>query len=186
MKFETEDYSSQRSNSENSLLYGVQYSANFFSYLDFCKIMADREEIKEYVLMNFDEATNPPSTIEKSFECESKPIESYALMIYRALDSSSDGKLTLSEIYSWIEKNYPYYQTADPVWKNSIRHNLSLNPTFSKIPRPSSSKGKGGYWAIDKTQRQGKLLKKNRRSKSCENNGISNDMINITANKMIF
>jgi len=186
MRLESEDYSLHRPNSDNSLLYGIQYSANFFSYLDFCKIMADREEIKEYVLMNFDEASSPSTIVENHVETDSKPIESYALMIYKALDSSPDGKLTLSEIYLWIEKNYPYYQTADPVWKNSIRHNLSLNPTFNKIPRPSSCKGKGGYWAIDKTQRQGKLLKKSRRPKPCENSTISNEMINITANKMIF
>lgn len=78
-----------------------------------------------------------------------KPQESYAFMIYKALETSPTGKLTLSEIYAWIERHYPYYRSADPVWKNSIRHNLSLNSSFRKIPRPESSKGKGGFWAID-------------------------------------
>lgn len=185
MRLESEDYQMHKPNSDNALLYGEQYSANFFSYLNFCKIMADREEMKEYVLMNFDEL-DAPAANENSIEGITKPSESYALLIYKALDSSKDGKLTLSEIYLWIEKNYPYYQTADPVWKNSIRHNLSLNPTFTKIPRPISSKGKGGYWAIDKSQRQGKILKSSRKPKTYERSSISNDMINITANKMIF
>ena len=181
--FNPEEFSQQKPNLENPLAE-KQYSENFFSYLDFCKVLADKEDMKEYVHLNFDEIANQKIEEKEKEEDDEKPVDSYALMIYKALEESTNGRLTLAEIYSWIESQYPYYQTADQVWKNSIRHNLSLNPTFKKIPRPANSKGKGGFWAIDLSQRQGKLLK-NRRQKTIGNH-VSNEIININAGNMVF
>jgi len=64
---------------------------------------------------------------------ESKPPYSYAQLIVQAVASASDRQLTLSGIYSYITKNYPYYRFVDKGWQNSIRHNLSLNRYFIKV-----------------------------------------------------
>jgi forkhead box protein J1 len=102
----------------------------------------------------------------ESSEAHQKPQFSYAQIITQALKTSSTGKLTLSEIYAWIEENFDYYRYANPVWKNSIRHNLSLNKCFRKVPRDPGTRGKGGRWAIDYdvlTQEESRKKKKSQR-----------------------
>lgn len=79
-----------------------------------------------------------------------KPGFSYAQIITRAINSSATGSLSLGEIYKWIEDNFEYYRHANPVWKNSIRHNLSLSKCFKKVPREPGTRGKGGKWTVDK------------------------------------
>ncbi|XP_050314634.1 forkhead box protein L3 [Anthonomus grandis grandis] len=77
---------------------------------------------------------------------EPKPQHSYIGLIAMAILGSPEGKLVLSDIYQHILDNYPYFRTRAPGWKNSIRHNLSLNDCFIKAGR--SANGKGHYWAI--------------------------------------
>ncbi|XP_058013083.1 forkhead box protein K1 isoform X2 [Ahaetulla prasina] len=102
---------------------------------------------------------------------ESKPPYSYAQLIVQAISSAQDKQLTLSGIYAHITKHYPYYRTADKGWQNSIRHNLSLNRYFIKVPRSQEEPGKGSFWRIDPPS-EGKLVeqafrKRRQRGVSC-------------------
>uniref|UniRef100_A0A182NJI9 Fork-head domain-containing protein n=1 Tax=Anopheles dirus TaxID=7168 RepID=A0A182NJI9_9DIPT len=79
-----------------------------------------------------------------------KPPYSYAQLIIQAIMASPDKQLPLSEIYGYIAETYPFYRHSAN-WQNSIRHNLSLNRYFIKVPRANQS-GKGSYWRIDPQQ----------------------------------
>eukprot|EP00066_Takifugu_rubripes_P022314 XP_011611580.1 PREDICTED: forkhead box protein M1 [Takifugu rubripes] len=75
-----------------------------------------------------------------------RPPYSYMALIQFAINSHGSRRMTLKEIYTWIEDRFPYFrQVAKPGWKNSIRHNLSLHDMFI---RETSLDGKMSYWTI--------------------------------------
>ncbi|BFZ55742.1 transcription factor [Savitreella phatthalungensis] len=77
-----------------------------------------------------------------------KPPYSYATLISQAILSSPNNTLTLAQIYQWIASRYAFYRYAKSGWQNSIRHNLSLNKAFIKVPRLADEPGKGMKWTI--------------------------------------
>lgn len=87
------------------------------------------------------------------YDSNTKPPYSYATLISQAIQSAAEKKITLSGIYKFITSTYPWYGTQDPAgWQNSIRHNLSLNKAFMRVPRAVDEPGKGAFWTIDPSQ----------------------------------
>lgn len=82
-----------------------------------------------------------------------KPFISYACLIAEAINGSPDNRLTLADIYKYLMDKYPYFRHTKNGWQNSIRHNLSLNKAFVKIPRSAGEPGKGMFWVIDQNHR---------------------------------
>ncbi|KAF4521371.1 hypothetical protein B566_EDAN006960 [Ephemera danica] len=80
---------------------------------------------------------------------QEKPPYSYIALIVMAIQSTPTKKLTLSEIYQFLQQRFPFFRGSYQGWKNSVRHNLSLNECFIKLPKGLGRPGKGHYWTID-------------------------------------
>lgn len=83
-----------------------------------------------------------------------RPPYSYSCLTFLAIESSQRKRLSVKEIYSWVISHFPYYRSVPSgSWKNSIRHNLSLNQSFCKVDKNLLAmrdfSGKGSLWCIN-------------------------------------
>jgi len=97
-------------------------------------------------------ATDPPpakkvTRIQRPHD-PNRPNFSYSALIGQAILQHPEKKMRLGEIYDFVTANYPYYKKNECGWQNSIRHNLSLQPVFRKIPDLSIPGKKGCFWMI--------------------------------------
>ncbi|XP_053695907.1 uncharacterized protein LOC128743373 isoform X2 [Sabethes cyaneus] len=83
----------------------------------------------------------------------SKPPFSFSSLIFMAIENCQQKALPVKEIYAWIVHHFPYFKTAPTGWKNSVRHNLSLNKCFQKVEKAADSSlqnlGKGSLWMVE-------------------------------------
>lgn len=71
---------------------------------------------------------------------------SYIEVIAYAILSSPGKRSTLSEIYAFIQDNFPEFTENRVRWKNTVRHNLSLHECFQR--GEVALDRTGCYWRI--------------------------------------
>ncbi|KAH8359542.1 hypothetical protein KR093_007376 [Drosophila rubida] len=118
---------------------------------------------------------------------DQKPPYSYISLTAMAIMHSPHKMLPLSEIYRFIMDKFPYYRNNMQKWQNSLRHNLSFNDCFIKVPRNISKAGKGSYWTLHPKAlgmfENGSLLRRRKRFrvKQLEKDLINSDLAAISA-----
>lgn len=91
-------------------------------------------------------STPGASVTETPTDFGAKPPQSYIALIAAAILGSLEKRLILADIYHHVLDNHPYYRSSTCAWRNSIRHNLSVNECFVKSGRARS--GRGFYWSV--------------------------------------
>uniref|UniRef100_A0A3B5M6A4 Forkhead box N1 n=1 Tax=Xiphophorus couchianus TaxID=32473 RepID=A0A3B5M6A4_9TELE len=108
---------------------------------------ADQPDGTKYPLQSLSIQPHQERSTEALFP---KPIYSYSILIFMALKNSKTGSLPVSEIYSFMTEHFPYFKNAPDGWKNSVRHNLSLNKCFEKVENKNGNTSrKGCLWGLN-------------------------------------
>ncbi|KAI0756478.1 hypothetical protein C8Q80DRAFT_1278645 [Daedaleopsis nitida] len=90
-----------------------------------------------------------PDTLACLPDTDGRPQHTLPVILRCTILGSPRRRLTIREIYAAMERKYPYYKSAGPAWKQSVRHHLSLNRLFERQPRPPSDPGFGSYWTVN-------------------------------------
>ncbi|XP_004580951.4 forkhead box protein H1 [Ochotona princeps] len=92
----------------------------------------------------------PPKRRKKRYLRHDKPPYTYLAMIALVIQAAPSRRLKLAQIIRQVQAVFPFFKGDYEGWKDSIRHNLSSNPCFRKVPKdPSKPQAKGNFWAVD-------------------------------------
>nr|XP_021514926.1 forkhead box protein H1 [Meriones unguiculatus] len=99
------------------------------------------------------EAESPSKTLKrrkKRYLRHDKPPYTYLAMIALVIQAAPFRRLKLAQIIRQVQAMFPFFKDDYEGWKDSIRHNLSSNRCFHKVPKdPSKPQAKGNFWAVD-------------------------------------
>lgn len=89
-----------------------------------------------------DDPPPSPATSDLAYDAKHnpncKPPYSFSCLIFMAIEDAPSKRLPVKDIYNWILEHFPYFANAPTGWKNSVRHNLSLNKCFKKVDKDRS------------------------------------------------
>ncbi|KAF6269680.1 forkhead box H1 [Rhinolophus ferrumequinum] len=97
-----------------------------------------------------DSPSQAPKRRKKRYLRHDKPPYTYLAMIALVIQAAPSRRLKLAQIIRQVQAVFPFFRDDYEGWKDSIRHNLSSNRCFRKVPKdPAKPKAKGNFWAVD-------------------------------------
>ncbi|XP_006879286.1 PREDICTED: forkhead box protein H1 [Elephantulus edwardii] len=94
--------------------------------------------------------SQPLKRQKKRYLRHDKPPYTYLAMIALVIQAAPSRRLKLAQIIRQVQAVFPFFRDDYEGWKDSIRHNLSSNPCFRKVPKdPSKPQAKGNFWVVD-------------------------------------
>ncbi|XP_010997045.2 forkhead box protein H1 [Camelus dromedarius] len=94
--------------------------------------------------------SQPPKRRKKRYLRHDKPPYTYLAMIALVIQAAPSRRLKLAQIIRQVQAVFPFFRDDYEGWKDSIRHNLSSNRCFHKVPKdPAKPQAKGNFWAVD-------------------------------------
>ncbi|XP_053414220.1 forkhead box protein H1 [Nycticebus coucang] len=94
--------------------------------------------------------SRPPKRRKKRYLRHDKPPYTYLAMIALVIQAAPSRRLKLAQIIHQVQAVFPFFKDDYEGWKDSIRHNLSSNRCFLKVPKdPAKPQAKGNFWAVD-------------------------------------
>uniref|UniRef100_A0A8C0RD59 Forkhead box protein H1 n=1 Tax=Canis lupus familiaris TaxID=9615 RepID=A0A8C0RD59_CANLF len=95
-------------------------------------------------------SSQPPKRRKKRYLRHDKPPYTYLAMIALVIQAAPSRRLKLAQIIRQVQAAFPFFKDDYEGWKDSIRHNLSSNRCFRKVPKdPAKPQAKGNFWAVD-------------------------------------
>ncbi|XP_042829603.1 forkhead box protein H1 isoform X2 [Panthera tigris] len=95
-------------------------------------------------------SSQPPKRRKKRYLRHDKPPYTYLAMIALVIQAAPSRRLKLAQIIRQVQAAFPFFRDDYEGWKDSIRHNLSSNRCFRKVPKdPAKPQAKGNFWAVD-------------------------------------
>ncbi|KAI0828986.1 hypothetical protein BC628DRAFT_1513678 [Trametes gibbosa] len=120
-----------------------------------------------------------PDTLACLPDTDGRPQHTLPVILRCTILGSPRKRLTIREIYAAMERKYPYYKTAGPAWKQSVRHHLSLNRLFERQPRPPSDPGFGSYWTVNLDAPPGTKRPRKRGGRSTKTDGSETGTLTV-------
>ena len=136
-------------------IYTIQIPKNSFiqsidmiqaAYGSVRKIVVVRPSTVQMQQPSISAATPPKPNTTLREKQKDKPSLTYIALIGKALLSTPSVQMDINSIYNYIIENYSFYRTTTLSWRNSIRHNLSVNDCFVKAGKMGS--GRCFLWGI--------------------------------------